>query len=333
MKEEDIRPENIFNEYLLLAEKDVEDYFKNAPFHFIACPACGSTKTCFEFRKMGFDYETCKACNTLFVNPRPEAKAFSGYYKDSPSVRFWATTFYRETEEKRRKHIIAPKAAMVNSILSTYIPDMAANSYIIDIGAGYGVFCEELQKIVNENVELVAVEPSTALQEVCTRKNIKVIPKFLDDITEDDLPCSKVNVIAATSFELMEHLHDPAGFISSCHNILAKNGLLILTTLSWEGFDLQVLREKSKSIHPPHHINFFTPESLSLLLEKNGFEVLEVTTPGKLDVDIVRKQIEDIADPFIRRLLSLEEENISKFQIFLQDSKLSSHMLIVAKAT
>lgn len=332
MKEEDIRPENIFNEYLILAEKDVEDYFRKAPFYYIACPACGSTKTAFEFRKMGFDYEKCEECNTLFVNPRPEAQSFNEYYKDSPSIRFWATTFYKETEEKRRKHIIAPKAAMVNQILGKYLPNSKAKSCVIDIGAGYGVFCEELQKTVPENIEIIAAEPACALQEVCIRKNIKVIPKFLEDITESDLPYGKDNVVAATSFELMEHLSDPGNFISCCHNLLTKKGLLILTTLNWEGFDLQVLREKSKSVHPPHHINFFTPHSLSLLLKRNGFEVLEVTTPGKLDVDIVHKQTEDISDPFILKLLSLNEEDLSKFQTFLQDAKLSSHMMIVAKA-
>lgn len=332
MKEEDIRPEDIFNEYLMLAEKDAEDYFRKAPFYYVACPACGSDKTEFEFRKMGFDYEICDNCNTLFVNPRPESRAFNEYYKDSPSVRFWATTFYKETEEKRRKHIIAPKAAIVHSVLNRFIPNVKPDSYVVDIGAGYGVFCEELQKIVSDNIEVIAIEPADSLKDVCIKKNIKVIPKFLSDISENDLPCDKENVIAATSFELMEHLHDPERFINSCHNILAVGGILILTTLNWEGFDLQVLRERSKSIHPPHHINFFTPDSLSLLLEINNFKVLEVSTPGKLDVDIVRKQTDDIEDGFILRLLSLEEEELSKFQSFLQDAKLSSHMMIVAKA-
>ncbi len=333
VKEEDIRPENIFKEYLLLAEKDVDDYFRKATFYFGNCPACGSSKTDFEFRKMGFDYEICKECNTLFVNPRPEAEAFNNYYRDSPSVRFWATTFYKETEEKRRKHIIAPKAAMVNSILRKYTSDTKkVKPCIIDIGAGYGVFCEELRKLVPNDTEVIAIEPASSLQEVCAKKNIKVIPKFLDEIIERDLPHGKENVIAATSFELIEHLHNPRNFINSCHSILAENGLLILTTLNWEGFDIQLLREKSKSIHPPHHINFFTPESLSTLLENNGFKVLEVSTPGKLDVDIARKQREDIDNPFILKLLSLDEEKLLKFQSFLQDAKLSSHMMIVAKA-
>ena len=333
MKEEDIRPEKLFNQFLSLAEQDVETYFRHAPLYNRPCPACKSQNSEFRFRKMGFDYEICLNCITLFVNPRPEAQAFSEYYTDSPSVRFWATNFYRETESKRRKHLIKPKAAMVKSIISKYITESKNQSYILDIGAGYGIFCEELQKLLPKSVQVIAVEPATALQEVCRERGIPVIPKFLENIKDIDLPFGRINVIAAVSFELLEHLHDPDLFIENCRGVLGEGGILILTTLNWDGFDLQVLQEKSNSIYPPHHINFFTTESIQILLNRHGFEVLEVTTPGKLDVDIASKQISDITDPFIRDILNGNDIVKSKFQTFLQESKLSSHMMVIAKLT
>lgn len=333
MKEEDIRPEKLFAEYLSLAEQDVGTYFRDVPLYFILCPACGSQSSEFKFRKMAFDYEICLDCETLFVNPRPTAEAFNEYYTDSPSVRFWATNFYRETETKRRKHLIKPKAANVKSIISKYIAESRNQSCILDIGAGYGIFCEELQKLFPKSVHVVAIEPATALQEVCREKGILVIPKFLENIKDVDLPFGRKNVIAAISFELLEHLHNPDSFIEKCRGVLSKGGILILTTLNWNGFDLQVLQEKSNSIHPPHHINFFTTESIQILLKRHGFEVLEISTPGKLDVDIASKQISDINVPFIRDIISGNEMVKSKFQTFLQESKLSSHMMIVAKVT
>lgn len=331
MKEEDIRPQKLFNQYLSLAEQDVETYFGDAPLYHIPCPACGNPHCEFSFRKMGFDYEICPNCETLFVNPRPVAEAFNEYYTDSPSVRFWATNFYRETEEKRREHLIKPKAVMVQSIISRYLTETTKQSCILDIGAGYGIFCEELQKLYSGSVQVIAVEPATALQDVCRAKGIPVIPTFLEDIKETDLPFEKENMMAATSFELLEHLHDPNSFIENCYSILSAGGILILTTLNWHGFDLQVLQEKSNSIHPPHHINFFTPESLSILLKRNRFDVLEVTTPGKLDVDIASKQKQDVDDCFIKKILNCNDDAKAKFQIFLQEAKLSSHMMIVAR--
>ena len=114
--------------------------------------------------------------------------------------------------------------------------------------------------------------------------------------------------------------------------MLPKGALQVLTTLNWHGFDLQVLRQRSRSIQPPAHINFFNPASLRILLERNGFSVLEVTTPGKLDVDIVAKQAGDIRCEFISRLIETSNEAArQKFQEFLQESKMSSHMMIVAR--
>lgn len=330
MKEEEIRPAALFNQYLSLAEKDVTTYFNNATRESIPCPACGSDLHSSQFVKHGFTYVECQNCMTLFVNPRPDADAFSRYYINSPSVKFWATHFYRETEKARRELIIRPKAMMVRKLLDKYIDHSLQRPIVIDIGAGYGVFCEELASLPGISFSIMGIEPAISLQEVCRERKIQIIPKFFENVTKKDLKGGQC--AAATSFELLEHLYDPGHFIRQCHALLADNGILILTTLSWAGFDLQVLREKSKSINPPHHINFFTPHSIQILLEKNGFSILELTTPGKLDVDIAAKQLQDINCIFFRQILSTGDPLIKeKLQEFLQNSQLSSHMMIVAK--
>ena len=295
----------------------------------MACPGCGNEMGIFKFRKYGFDYEECPVCGTLYNNPRPVLQSFNDYYCDSPSVRFWATNFYKETEQSRRELLIKPKARLCLDILQKYSSDSQSNPAIVDIGAGYGVFCEELKKILPESYEVIGIEPAKALISVCRDKHIHVIPKFFENVTADDF-CNH-NVICAVSFELLEHLHSPEIFIQKCSQLIAKNGLLILTTLTWDGFDLKVLQDKSDSIHPPHHINFFTKKSIKMLLERYGFSICEITTPGKLDVDIVSKKSDEINDLFVSELVSSDNEVKELFQKFLQDAKLSSHMMVVAK--
>jgi len=57
-----------------------------------------------------------------------------------------------------------------------------------------------------------------------------------------------------------------------------------------------------------------------------------VTTPGKLDVDIVAKQLPDVTCPFIRQLLSVSDDTVrEKLQAILQETRTSSHMMIVAR--
>jgi 2-polyprenyl-3-methyl-5-hydroxy-6-metoxy-1,4-benzoquinol methylase/ribosomal protein S27E len=330
MKEDDIRPEALFRRYLALTKRDARTYFADVPRTRVPCPACGNTDSTVLFRKSSFVFEECPVCGTLYANPRPAPEIFNHYYESAPSIEFWATHFYKETEDSRRKLLIRPKAERVREILKKYIPAVKPGDCLIDIGAGYGVFCEELEAITKNKPEVIAVEPSPGLQEVCRKKKIPTIGKFFEQVTREDL--NKKRIIAATSFELLEHLADPDAFIASCHAVLPEGALLILTTLSWHGFDLQVLRQRSRSIQPPAHINFFNPESVRTLLERHGFSVLDVTTPGKLDVDIVAKQAGDIRCDFVSRFIEKsDEETRQKFQVLLQESKMSSHMMIVAQ--
>jgi len=330
MKEEEIRPAALFDQYLALAEKDIATFFSGAHLHHIPCPACGSDHKTSGFKKKGFEYHECAVCNTLYVNPRPDQDAFSRFYRDSPSVRFWATHFYKETEQARNELIIKPKAKLVSQIIRKYTSADHPKPVVLDIGAGYGGFCVALKTTLKKPYVIIGIEPASSLQAVCREKNIEVIPKFLEEVQPSDFEGRMI--IAATSFELLEHLHNPGTFIGHCHDLLGKGGILILTTLNWKGFDLQMLGERSRSLNPPHHINLFTPRSLSLLMEKKGFEILEMTTPGKLDVDIVSKQLQDVQCSFIRDLLAESNDQIREgLQKIIQETRMSSHMMIVAR--
>ena len=53
MREKDIRPKDIFDEYLRLAKKDTKTFFENAELQEIPCPACG-LKGKYSFKKNNF---------------------------------------------------------------------------------------------------------------------------------------------------------------------------------------------------------------------------------------------------------------------------------------
>ena len=134
LKEEQIRPEKIFSEYLRLCNLDTQTYFNNGLRESICCPACLGTGD-FEFEKDGFIYELCQNCDSLYVSPRPSEESFSRYYKEAPSVEFWASTFYKETAEVRKEKLWEPKARLIRDIL---IKQNASEFSVIDIGGGYG---------------------------------------------------------------------------------------------------------------------------------------------------------------------------------------------------
>ena len=101
MNEDDIRPRILYDKLLDLAKQDVDEYFGSVPRIQTSCPACESEGT-HAFDKHGFSYAQCNRCETLYVTPRPEAFAFRQYYSEAASVKYWANTFYSQTQAARR---------------------------------------------------------------------------------------------------------------------------------------------------------------------------------------------------------------------------------------
>ena len=110
---------------------------------------------------------------------------------------------------------------------------------------------------------------------------------------------------------------------------------MFLSTLGVDGFDIQVLWEKSKSIFPPHHINFLSGNGFRKVCHRAGLSGVDISTPGKLDVDIVRNAVKYAPEVlsekrFLKKLL----ENPAKaeaFQTYLAANCLSSHTWVIAK--
>ena len=329
MKEEEIRPKEIFDKYLGLAKEDIAPFFSEKDnFERVYCPACGIDNADFQFDKNGFKYVLCKNCGTLYVNPRPTFETIQKYYKHSKSTKYWTEHFYKDTEAQRREKIFKPRAEMIRDFIKKEIGEKV--DVFADIGAGYGTFCEEIRGL-NIADEIIAIEPSDDLARICKRKGFRVIQLPLEEA--GDVLNNKVSF--ATSFELFEHLHTPQKFLMSARDILSEGGYFLLTTLNINGFDLQVLWEKSKSISPPHHLNFLNLESLEGLLEQCGFRVVEKSTPGFLDLDIVKNEYTEgniEIDSFLRYLIEKTNDRVQdEFQLFLQRNNLSSHMRIIAQ--
>ena len=320
MKEEEIRPESIFNEYLRLAKIDTKVFFGNALRKPIDCPACG-IKGEPVFNKHGFDYELCINCDTLFVSPRPVNDAFIRYYSNAPSTEYWATTFYKATADARREKLWKPKAKLIHDMCERF---GLGNEEVIDIGGGYGIFAEEVFSLFGRKTTII--EPGIHLAKSCRDRGLNVVEKFLEEVRANDLPKGRKVFV---SFELFEHLHSPEIFLKQLYKLMTPGDLFIFTTLSGTGIDIQGLWEDSKSVSPPHHLNFFNPHSIKILIEKTGLKVLQVTTPGKLDIDILSSNINLIKDRFLKTLVKYASDTEKlKWQKLISDSGWSSHMMI-----
>jgi SAM-dependent methyltransferase len=136
--------------------------------------------------------------------------------------------------------------------------------------------------------------------------------------------------------DLIEHVYDPQSLLEECYRSLKPRGYISIATPNGEGFDFKIIKEKTKNITPPEHLNYFNPYSIDLLLKKVGFIPISIETPGILDVDIVRKERDSgfpLTDKneYINLILSQDKTIIDNFQKFIANNKLSSHMLVIAQ--
>jgi len=326
LKEEDIRPAKIFEEYLCLSAKDAELCFSKTDKKDICCPACGSLKNKFEFEKHGFEYSTCDECGSLYQTPRPPITAFEQFYNNSISSKYWAEQFFPAVAEARRDRIFKPRVKKLIELCKekNLLPDI-----VMDVGAGYGIFLEEWKALYPQS-RTIAIEPSNHLSEICRNKGLEVVENIAEKVKGYENVADLV-----ICFEVLEHVYEPLSFIETLSTFVKPGGYLMVSTLGVDGFDIQTLWEKSNSISPPHHINFISIDGFKILFERADLSQVDVLTPGVIDVDIVRNAYKK--DPsvleqnrFVKKIIENDSLSLS-FQKYLVEEKLSSHTWVFAK--
>ncbi|MFN3199636.1 MAG: class I SAM-dependent methyltransferase [Bradymonadia bacterium] len=336
----DIRPVELEARKKILSRQDREALWAmRHTFIDVPCPACGSTEHSLAFRKDEFPYVRCHGCDTHYITPRPPADLLARWYAESENSRFWNTHVYPMSEPARRARIFGPR---VTRLLEIFERQGVHPGCLVEVGGGFGTFVDEAHRRgVFDRV--IAIEPVPELAENIRRRGVEVIEAGVEAVVDesgvrpdyiDALPEGLVDMVA--SFEVIEHLYDPASFIQACGRLLRPGGLLTLTCPNAAGFDMATLGGKSGSFNC-YHLNCFTTDALIHLVERLGFEVVEVMTPGALDAELVRQQalsgdIDLSGQPFLQKVLVDDWDTLGgAFQDFLAQNGMSSHLWLVAR--
>ena len=329
LSENEVRPDKLQSGMERAMKKDIKRMnSRKKDFIGVNCPACNSKKRANKFKKSGMNIVECLECESYYMNPRPTLDVLDWYYKDSAVYDFWNKYVYPTSYKARKEKITVPRVNMVIDLCKKF---KVKTGSLLEIGAGDGTFCEEM---IKKNVfkDVVAVEPVPSLAQTCRDRGVRTIGTVIEKIKFKKKELFDV----AINFEVIDILFSPKDFVLGCKKSLKKGGLFVFSLRNNKGFDINVLGAKSSSvIHS--NMTLFNPKSIKLLLKRCGFETVSVFTPGKLDAEIVRKKILSGAfdvskKPFLKQVLIDEWDTLGdKFQKFLYESNLSSHMMVVAK--
>ena len=327
LKEHQIRPKELYREYIRLALIDA--YAMGNARHSIPCPGCGSEQCLLACEKYQFQYDKCGKCHTLFCNPRPTRGDLDFFYKEGPAAQFWYEVIWPQVEETRRAEIFVPR---VEEILKYCDQNIIRLQKVLDIGAGNGIFLEEFRKKM-PSLEYRAIEPGSKSIAKCRERNLQCYQATVENVRDLDEWAD-----LAICFEVIEHSHDPEKFISSIYKTLADQGIALITCLNYQGADMRILKERSSQVLPPLHLNFMSLTGYRNLFARCGFREIDIISPGKLDLDILSNAFaEGVVDerdlgPFMSWMITQADTPIrDKFQKYLAESGMSSHIWIWAK--
>lgn len=329
LRELEIWPSESFDRYRKLAEKEIRR-LSNDKNNLIdvSCPACCSDEKEQGFNKFGLDYVECLNCKTLYISPRIRQELINQHFAKSEAIEFWRSHVVKESLEDRIGHLFKPRAIWVSNLTEQYFEKP---SVFVDVNSMYNEFLDEIDKL-NLFKDKIAIDPLTEINEgVKAIEGFKVIKQPLADVDS-----KKVNANVVTAFSVIDHVFSPEAFINAARSILVDDGILFFTVRTISGFDLQVLWENSEAIFPPDHINLLSIEGIVELVNRSGFEIIELSTPGQLDVELVINSMDNNKDLEIPRFISYFLKNRDKnahryFQELLQQLKLSSHARVAVR--
>lgn len=219
MREEDIRPEALLNEYLRLSAADAERILaQGGRLQQRPCPGCGEGECLPQGKKNGFRLARCPQCDTLYAIDCLDEAGLTALYGGSPSAEYWASVFMPAVAEARALNIFRPRARAVHDLVCQHAMPPAR---MIDVGAGNGVFLQEFAAI-GSAMECCAVEPGEAASKACRALGFSTFQGFSAQAAQAEGWKGGFNL--ATSFEVIEHVPDPAQFLREMAALVCPGG-------------------------------------------------------------------------------------------------------------
>lgn len=225
----------------------------------------------------GFSVIYCERCRFRHVVPLPTSKELETIYAhDYYSLE---KPFYIERYIEDKDWWDAVYADRYD-VLERFLGDKKGS--ILDVGSGPGLFLS-LGRARGWHVK--GIEPSHKAAEYSRQVlNLDIEKIFLGPDTAPKL--GHYDVVSMG--EVLEHLPNPLEMLHTARDLIKTDGLLTLVVPN-DFNPLQIiLRDqlgfKPWWVAPPHHLNYFTHESLKELVKLAGFEILQVDSTFPIDI-------------------------------------------------
>jgi 2-polyprenyl-3-methyl-5-hydroxy-6-metoxy-1,4-benzoquinol methylase len=245
------------------------------------CPLCESPKIITE-KKRPF-LSKCSNCSFIFANPRPSPKEIQAYYSGESQYDHWLPFLAGRRRLWLRRIKIIRK--------------LKRKGRLLDIGAGLGEFLSYARAYY----EVQGTEISkSAIRFAREKYSLQLTEASLEHLL---MPDNSFDVI--TAWHVLEHVHNPADFVSHCHRMLAPDGILVIAVPNEiESVIAQLRHLLLKKPHIPEidlakpqqeiHLSYFTKKSLLKLISSGNFKVIRAGLDPEYGTEGIRRLIRSV---------------------------------------
>lgn len=272
------------------------------------CPLCGNESAVLFYTKWNVDYVRCDNCQSIYA--LCHEMDVDQYQKNEKLFTLRTSQEYQQEVLKRREESWNDFLEWLE-VRSYRFMKRNRNLSVIDIGDRYQGYVNLIKKSA-----------------ICGKYNLRasILQK------EDEKDIEQADVVLY--LDQMQREKDPVQKLRKIYPLLKEDGILLIGTRAGSGFDILTLKENNARIYPYEHITLPSITGLVKCIEAAGYQVLEVTTPGVMDVQYVLENADKIVpqDAFVQYLMKQSEDAVlQEFQRFLQKSGLSSFVRIIAR--
>ena len=216
----------------------------------IKCNVCESEVSTVLIVKEGHNIYQCSLCGLAFTYPQPLAieEQYDSAYFD----------LYRRRREFRLKR----GEARLKRVELIKEPGR-----LLDIGCSLGYFVEAANSR-DWNASGIEISPYAAKEARDLGLDVRTGVLEEDSYEDKSFDC-------VTMWDVLEHVPDPTKHMLNVHRILADRGIVIIGTPNLGHRLFRAKRENWRHLKPAEHIFYFQQSSISLLLKKTGFDLVQ----------------------------------------------------------
>jgi 2-polyprenyl-3-methyl-5-hydroxy-6-metoxy-1,4-benzoquinol methylase len=277
-----------------------------------ACPTCGGSDSRTELEKDHLAVVRCASCDLVYVTPTFD----EAHYK-----RVYASAEYqdivRDLGIKSHEYRVRRFGAERVELMGRHLPGVARPRYL-DVGCSTGFVVEAAR---DRGWTAVGLDLNPSAVEYGRGRGLDLRAVALEDAGFEPGSFDAVSL-----FDVLEHLLDPLRTLRASARLLRPGGIVFLYVPNYDSASRMLMGKHAHFIWPTHHLNYYTPATITDLMLREKLTPVYVATEGLDIVDYLwyRREVQGKDDGGLEEIADL-------LQFFINAGAYGKNLRVIAR--